>query len=234
MRPLVPSPRRARGMSIVELMVGVAISLFILAGATMVVTGQLGENRRLVTDTQIQQDLRTVADIITRDVRRAAYTGRSFQSIWPQTPVAGLIDAYATMTPDAAPAGTSQLQYSFTKANNPAAEDNALSDDEVSGFKFDDGTQAIYMQLGRGNWQPLTDPNSVRITRFDIIVNTEEQDVPCAAQCPVLGPTNCPLKYAMRNVVFVIVGQSATDATVTRSVNGAVRVRNDVVREACP
>ena len=62
-------------MSIIELMIGITIGLFILAGATLVVTGQLSEGRRLLTDTQIQQDLRAASDIIARDVRRAGYTG---------------------------------------------------------------------------------------------------------------------------------------------------------------
>ena len=76
------SPRRhpavarlvpARGISIVELMVGITISLFILAGASLVLTTQLDSNRRLLLEAQVQQDLRTTADMISRDVRRAGY-----------------------------------------------------------------------------------------------------------------------------------------------------------------
>ena len=60
-----------RGLSLIELMVGIAVGLFIVAAATVLVSGQLGENRRLMLDTQLQQDLRATADIITRELRRA-------------------------------------------------------------------------------------------------------------------------------------------------------------------
>ena len=38
--------RRQSGLSIVELMVGLALGLFVVAGATVVATTQLGDNRR--------------------------------------------------------------------------------------------------------------------------------------------------------------------------------------------
>ena len=86
------SPRRhpavarlvpARGISIVELMVGITISLFILAGASLVLTTQLDSNRRLLLEAQVQQDLRTTADMISRDVRRAGYWGKAYCQVWP-------------------------------------------------------------------------------------------------------------------------------------------------------
>ncbi len=227
-----PQPIK-RGMSIVELMVGIAIGLFILAGATMVVTGQLGENRRLLADTQAQQDLRTAADIISRDVRKAAYTGRSFDAIWPATSAAGLVDAYAAMTPASAPAGTNQLVYSYTGAQDPTAENNLLDDNEVSGFRWLGVGHPIEIQLGLNNWQALTDPSTLAITGFEFTVDTSYLDVPMGPQCTSGDPACRWLKYAVRDVRFRIDAQSAIDANVTRSISGAVRVRNDIVCQ-CP
>ena len=67
------SRQRQTGLSLVELMVGVAVGLFVVAGATLVVSNQLGDNRRLMLETQIQQDLRAAADLIARDLRRSGY-----------------------------------------------------------------------------------------------------------------------------------------------------------------
>ncbi len=60
-----------RGLSLVELMVGIAVGLFIVAGTVTLATSQLSENRRVLLETQVQQDLRAAADIIARDLRRA-------------------------------------------------------------------------------------------------------------------------------------------------------------------
>ena len=65
------------------MMVGIAIGLFIVAGAVALVATQLGENRRMLLETQVQQDLRAAADIITRELRRGGYIatpGESRQS----------------------------------------------------------------------------------------------------------------------------------------------------------
>ena len=81
-------PRRAqRGLSLVELMVGVAVGLFVVAGASFVVATQLGDNRRLLLETQIQQDLRATMDIITRELRRAGAIPTLLNVVWyPGTP----------------------------------------------------------------------------------------------------------------------------------------------------
>ena len=58
-------------------MVGVAIGLFVVAAASMLVVTQLSDNRRLTLETQVQQDLRATADIITRELRRAGHWGKA-------------------------------------------------------------------------------------------------------------------------------------------------------------
>ena len=70
-----------RGLSIVELMVGITIGLFILAGASMVLTTQLGDNRRLLLEAQVQQDLRVASDLISREIRAAGYWGNAYQQV---------------------------------------------------------------------------------------------------------------------------------------------------------
>ncbi len=213
-------------------MVGIAIGLFILAGATLTVTGQLSENRRLLADTELQQDLRVAADIVSRDIRRAAYTGASYQSVWPTTASAGLLDVYAAMSPESTVDPVNQVTYSYSRAANPGTEDNVVTSDEFSGFRLNPNTRALEMQLGSGNWQTLTDPSSMLVTRFDVTVNGQNQPVPCAQQCPV-GPSGCPLQLTTRSVSFLLVGQSTIDLNVTRTLQWTIRLRNDVVREAC-
>ena len=224
-------------MSIIELMIGITIGLFILAGATLVVTGQLSEGRRLLTDTQIQQDLRAASDIIARDVRRAGYTGRASLNVWPKAIADGLVNPYADMTSEGSAMTasgnvvTSNLEYSFSSANSESGEDNLLKDPEVSGFRYNSGDKTIEIQLGKGGWQALTDPNTVLITTFKITLTSQYLAVPCGEICPAVGVAGRPLRLNARSVNYVIVGQSTHDPTVQRSLSTTVRLRNDIVRE---
>ncbi len=226
-----------KGMSIIELMVGITIGLFILAGATLVVTGQLSEGRRLLTDTQIQQDLRAASDIIARDVRRAGYTAAASFNIWPKVIADGLVNPYVGMTPEgpamtaAGDGVTSSLEYSFSSANTTGGEDNKVSAKEVSGFRYNSSDQTIEIQLGSGDWQALTDPNTVLITSFKIVISGQYLTIPCTDTCPVVGVAGCELKMNVRSVNFVIVGQSAHDPAMRRSIDTSVRLRNDMLRE---
>ena len=65
--------RGQRGLSIVELLIGLAIGLFIVGGAIKLFVDNLTNNRRLLLETRVNQDLRAAADLIARDLRRAGY-----------------------------------------------------------------------------------------------------------------------------------------------------------------
>ena len=72
----------ARGITLVELLVGIGTGLLIVAGAMTFLTGNLREHRSLLLESRLMQDLRTAADVITRDVRRSGYWGASADGVW--------------------------------------------------------------------------------------------------------------------------------------------------------
>ena len=72
-----------RGLSIVELMVGIAVGMFVLAGASLLASSQLSDNRQLLLETQVQQDLRATADLIARELRRGGYWANAGSTVWP-------------------------------------------------------------------------------------------------------------------------------------------------------
>ena len=74
--------RRQRGLSLVELMVGIAIGLLVVAAAATLMSTQLNDNRRLLLETQVNQDLRAAMDIVTRDLRRAGHWSSAELAIW--------------------------------------------------------------------------------------------------------------------------------------------------------
>lgn len=235
-----PSPcsfkRPARGLSIVELMVGVAIGLFILAGATMVATTQLTDTRRMLLENQVNQDLRATMDIIVRDMRTAGHWSRAGYAVWSADVAQSLANPYRTLT-----SSTGQIEYArsqdgpFRFGGLPLRDNGVVDADEAVGFRRSNNGHAIEMQVSRGNWQALTDTGVMRITDFSIDMGSVQSvDAPCSAEaCPARGPNGCPLKLRVRNALVSITAQAVHDPSVVRSVQSSVRLRNDVLEEAC-
>jgi prepilin peptidase dependent protein B len=223
--------RSAHGLSIVELLVGIAVGLFVLAGATMVATNQISDNRRLLLETQIQQDMRTAMDVIVRDIKRSGY---SFHA--DQLPAVGTSPLSIGYSPAGALDAVNPLLYTYSAVaessdNRTANPADPTDDNDFKGFRLNSGV--IQVQLGRGNWQPLTDGDVVSITNFTA---TEVKGPPVplpTATCsttPCVSTSGCgPARVVTRVIQLQMVGEARHDPSVRRELNTAVRVRNDEV-----
>lgn len=222
-----PSRHTQHGLSLVEMMVGVTVGLFVVAAATVLVVSQLGENRRLLLETQVQQDLRATADIVTRDLRRAGYNLNSLNNIWladqpnqtPQENTWALLD----LDDPSAPA------YRYTRQDQQAFE-----------LSLDGGT--IFRKIGNAARQPLTDRNTLEVTTFSVIEAPQlvtTRTLACPNLCPD-GTQNCWPQLLVRDLEITIEGRAASDTTVERRMQSRVRLRNDAVKfnaagaQACP
>lgn len=205
-----------RGLSIVELMVGLALGLFVVAGATVVATTQLGDNRRLLLETQLQQDLRSSADIIARELRRAGYWSTSEEGVW--TPIANASpNNFATVTTT----GTTQVDFKYTRSTSQLGP---------YGFKLDSSTGTLKTLLAASGWQDLTDARTMRITNLTITPEASpEQVLPCPRLCAD-GTDSCWPRVSNRRFIVDITGQAVSDAAFQRQLRTYVRVRNDLVR----
>lgn len=218
-----------RGLSLVELMVGIALGLFIVAGATMVVSTQLGDNRRLLLETQVNQDLRAAADIVTRELRRAGYWPLADQSVW--TPTSNPQQSpYLDIAPTAGV--SSQVDYRYRRDSG---------EDGPFGFKLE--AQTLKSRFGAAGWQELTDPKTLRVTAFSVEPrNGPAIPLPCPNLCPD-GTDDCWPTLTVREFVIDIAGEAVADPAVQRTLRTVVRLRNDALRfgvipgqpgQACP
>lgn len=223
-----PCVRRAaqRGASLVELMVGVAVGLVVVAAAVTLAATQVAEHRRLQLEAQVQQDLRAAADLVTRELRRAGH--------WPDATLAiATADAPAAPNPHAAiaPDATPTTQVDFAYARPDAASG-------PFGFRLDG--RVLRMRFGAAGWQELTDANVLRVTSFTV---TPRHGAPIRLPCPKLcadGTAGCWPTLTVREFVIDIAGEAAADPAVRRTLRTVVRPRNDLVvfdaaaTSACP
>lgn len=227
---LPPTPHSQRGLSIVELMVGVAIGLFIIGGAIKLFVDMFDNNRRLLIETRVNQDLRAAADIVARDIRRAGYWSGAASAFNPPAGTAPAANPYAGATITA-----NSIAYAYDRGAGASA----------AGFSLSNNT--IYMTVGAAS-QPLTDPTAVRVTDFRIAnsasaVQMSElfESCPCysvasgvAGACPNIATSASRPQAFVRWVDIIIEGEAPTASAVRRQVIESVRVRNDLVTGGCP
>src|SRR5699024_6114092 len=72
---------RQKGFTLVELMIALALGLIIIGGALSMVTSILATNISMLKITRLDQELKAVMMMITRDLRRAGSHGRIAEDI---------------------------------------------------------------------------------------------------------------------------------------------------------
>jgi type IV pilus assembly protein PilW len=135
---------------------------------------------------------------------------------------------YATPPPGVEGATVQSVTYAHAAAT--AAEDNTVGDAERRGFRLQNGV--VEIQLGAGNWQALTDPATLKVTRLDTTTEVERVGLACHRLCSA-GATPCPPELELRSLSIAIAGQAVHDPAVQRAVRVRVKLRNDAVVGEC-
>jgi type IV pilus assembly protein PilW len=211
-----------RGLSLVELMVGITVGLLVVAAATLMVTTQLGDNRRLLLETQVQQDLRATADIIARDLRRASALRRPESMVWTEGGIPVVQNPMPPITPASGAAAAVSYNYQRGPTTGPY------------GFELLNGV--VRTQLATGRWQELTDRNVLTVDDFTVTADPSPAiRLPCPNACALPPPAGQPVEYCwptmtVRDLTVRISGVAVSDPSVRRTITSQVRVRNDAVR----
>jgi len=234
---LLPRPSAARGFSLVELLVGVAVGLLLLGGATRLFADHLVDSRRLLVEARLQQDLRAAAELIVRDLRRAAYwrdAGLHPGAANPHGPL---------LAQTTAPAGA---EFSFSRHGTTGADVAHLA-----GVRLDGGV--LRLRVGGSAWQSVTDAQTLVIDELSLAVEAHvaalHESCPCiaAGTCAVgdfLDPDPAsgragrlhatrPLATT-RRVQLRLSARAATHPQIHRTVEETVVLRNAAISGACP
>lgn len=233
MLAVMPTPAAAcvgRGLSLVELMVGIAVGMFVVAAASMVAATQLAENRRLLLETQVQQDLRAAADIVVREIRRAAVYGRQQDA----ASLAWSADLGADLNGNQAVTVTGGTQVDLVRARA------SVGTVGYSTFVLSNGV--LRSRAGASSTdalQDLTDANAIEVTAFTVQSQNEPPvALPCVRPCPQAGlGAECRPTTTVRRLTVALSGRPRAGGA-ERTVSSEVRLRNDFIQygnaPACP
>lgn len=218
-----------RGATLIELMIGLALSLIVTTSMVGLMSNSLGTASRVIQMTQMTDEMRNAMSMVTRDVRRANY---SAHAIYCYANSDCGVDG-TTILNDLTIGGDSCLIFNVDREqNNFNAADAA-----PGGFRRAvraDGAGYIEMWVGGAgptcgdnegvagdDWFPLTDPDFVDITTFTI-VTTQFND-------SVTGESGTTTNQRTNEVKFEMIGVLQLDDSITRELEDTIKVRNDVI-----
>lgn len=231
------SLQRQHGLSLAELMVGLALGLFVSAVALAAIVQQARDTRRLLLEGRLDQDLHVTSHLMARHLRRAGHWAHAARDgVWrPGTPA----PADNPHGISEGPADALRFTYSSpgrTPADAPAdapPDAPAVASHEQFGFRL--RQNVLDIELGSGRWQPLTDPSRLHVTALRI--EPRVQDRPfgavCARPCAADDPA-CPPRARTRGFDLAIDATLPQPGSPVRRAAGHVRLRNDQLVGGCP
>jgi len=218
--------RRNAGLTLVELLVGLTVGIFIAGEAAAWIAASLREQRAALLEGRLMQDLRTATDMVVRDVRRAGFWAAAPEAAWLPGTATTVANPYAALAPLAGASDAVAFAYS-----RDAVENDAVDANEQFGFRLRGGV--IQMQMG-GGWQAITDAETISVTGFELTPEVQSVSLErlCPAECAA-SSASCPPRVQIRSFSVAISGRAAQDPSVARSIRARVRVRNDAIVGGC-
>lgn len=250
----------AVGLSLPELLVGMTLGLLVTAAALALVAMAGSEQRRLLAEARLQQDLRAAMDIVARELRRSGQWPDATSGIWPaeppapgalqgalpvvssvafQQPVPPAVNPYGAFlaVPCNSAAVAAAAAAATSSAMPPAAASHAChltaADDDPAPSRsgFHVSRGVLHAVLQGGSPQAVTDPGAASVRRFT--VTSVGSEVGLGAFCDRPCGDRCP-GAALRTVVVELQAALPEDPRVERRLRGTVRVRNDRLAGQCP
>jgi prepilin peptidase dependent protein B len=221
--------RLQRGMTLIELMVSIAVGLFLLMIITQFFVGQVIGNSELLKVTRLNQELRAIMDLAVRDIRRGGYWANAISGVWYEespgvtaNPLQSItIDS--TVNPTTAASGSS-FTYAYDVNGNGAIED---SENLTIRLNSDKHSVELVQGITNPTTTTLSDTGATTITGLSFSLAPVVVTIGC-----VVAGSNPTL--TMRQLVIVVTGQLASDSTVSRTMRETIRLRTDPIVGSCP
>jgi type IV pilus assembly protein PilW len=225
---MLTAGRSQTGATLIELLVGLALSMMVTSSMVVLMSNSLGSATRIIQMTQLTDDMRNAMSMVSRDIRRANYSANS---------------AYCYSNSDCGVDGSANQTAAVIQANCvifnlDRNQDGDATTDDAGGFRrvLDNGVGVIEMWVGDssaacndasgGDWIPLTDPDLVNFTAFDFTLN----DITGS----VVDENGATLTQHTREIAMVIAAELVIDPTVTRRIEDSIKVRNDFLEVTGP
>jgi len=213
----------SNGMTLVELLIGLSIGLFISVGLLAMWLTLQASTLKALELARLNRDLQAIGDVMSDDIRRAGYRAWSMDSGLDITVNPFMTAPYA-LTIDRAntnEAAASCLTYAYD-LNQDGQPGGAFN--EAFGFRLHD--QAIEMRIGgmpfncrQGSWQDITQP--------DTVIDTLSFTLDLVPLYPSGGCVSGQPCITRRLVTLQLSGHLSAQPTQIVTIERSVRIAND-------
>lgn len=245
-----------RGMTLIETMVALGIGVVVIGAMVAMMANSLSAASKSTRMARLQQDVRTVMQMITRDIRRAAYNAEAIKCF-------GNMDC---ATDGSFAAGAIKPDLTINSANNCVIfymdrdHDGNMADDPPAGFRLRtvNGVGRMQMWVGDASagvptctsgskWVDITDQDVIDVTQFLIcgeIVSTnalcddldaagaDDPDLPDALSYDDQIDNDGAGTFwfqRVRKVQIVLDAELISDSNIRKKLIDRIRVRNDML-----
>jgi prepilin peptidase dependent protein B len=257
---MLTTHKQQAGVTLVELMIGLLVGLIVIAAGLNIFTTSIRGQTDNINLTRLNQDMRSMMDIMVRDIRRAGFwTSQPDLYIFtpllnPQVQTNPFFDSTTNgATTDLAVYNTgSCIVYAYNYDNDsPPVVDSS----DRLGFRLNNDGELQMRSSGSSNedcnygtWESITEPE-VEITALAFtlttatlnvtsMVNDKDGDDNGNGICDTGEACNtCTTGQAclyVRNVAISLTGRLRDDNTVVQTITEQVRVRNDKYLATAP
>lgn len=217
------TPNRQLGISLVEMMISMTLSLMVIMTMVVLMASSLGTGAATIQMARLSQELRASMQLMSRDLRRANFHS-GFLNCFANVDCRDDLNIAAYVDTININAEGNCFWYWLDRDGNAN-----LSDDAVGGFRLGsvDGIGVVQMRT-TGNatpscddatdWELITDPNTVDITSFNISDSDSYTETLSAAGD----------EQVVEKIRLTISGRMTADPTIQREIQDLILIRNDI------
>lgn len=218
---------RQRGLTLIELLVALAISLIVSTAMVLMMANTVGASTQTIQMTRLTQEMRTGMQLITRDLRRAnyhSYSASCFSNI-NCSPDATKITAIVPTTPNC-------FQFWLDREGDGDLDVGMFQNFNRGGVNVlqmtgaDDASNTCGTDWGVG--LDITDADIVNVSAFTI--NNDDSD------CSNISPTDSQIVSKVRLTMTAELQNTRSGNPISKTIADTIYVRNPVfnVGSSCP
>jgi prepilin peptidase dependent protein B len=227
------SRRHQSGISLVELLIGLVVGLVVVAAAFSLYLNTARTDIATLRQMRLTQDIRSVMDIITQDVRRAGYWSTA------HTAALGTANPFTSRTGSATDVyvSTGCLQYTYDATFlSLSGAVPGLDAHDYFGFRLNGG--AIQMlpdspslsasgtaACATAGWQNLTDPSTITVTALN--TSMSYLCLSTSGSASATGPCTTTGDLETRQFNITISARDTNDSGITITLTDSVLLPNN-------
>jgi len=219
---------KQRGITLIELMVGMLLGLLVTGIAVQMYISTLGITKQTTETVRLNQELRAITDLIVTDIRRAGY--------WSGATV-GATNPYSILVSDNAgggthvqvfdsPAGGSNNCIVVSYENSSPSPSEHIYGYRVSGAEIQMLTVSSYASgsfadcgdptgySATGSWEALSDSRVLSVSSDSLVFQKNSGTASWASA-------------SSKSITVAVKGSAVGDAKISRELVDTVRIRNE-------